>query len=86
LTIVGFSKGGCDCGAKGIVKGLGQEGTVIWKESHSVDVPYGQPTRAYDPPVELQIPNPVDTIPVPPTPTGYSAFMQRLRQLGGTQY
>jgi hypothetical protein len=49
-------------------------------------IPFGHPTPAFDPPVEFQTPVPVDSLPIPPTPTGYSAFMQRLPRLSGSQY
>ena len=66
---VGFGKGGCSCGGGELVKGWNQKGSVIWRKSRSMGVPFGLPTPSYDPPVELEIHDPVDSLPVPSTPT-----------------
>ena len=89
---IGFGKGGCDCGGATISKGWSGGGIVedslIWeKSSPSTSIPHGQPTPAYDPPVELNIPTePADSLPVPPTPTAHSASIRRLPPVAGFQY
>jgi len=88
-----FGIGGCDCDGSSMIKGGGlkggwsQEGSVIWDEGNSYQTPqHGQPTPAYDPPVDLEIPEPVDSLPVPSTPTGHSASLRRLPTVTGYQF
>lgn len=88
-TGLGFGKGGCDCDNSAVTKGgWDTEGSVIFDKGHSFDAPqHGQPTPAYDPPVDLEIPTPTpDLLPVPPTPTSHSASLRRLPPVAGYQY
>ncbi|MDP6718053.1 MAG: hypothetical protein QGF59_05355 [Pirellulaceae bacterium] len=83
---IGFGKRGCDCGSTEMVKGWSQKGSVIWDQSQSMGVPHGQPTPFYAPPVEVEVPAPANSLPVPPTPTGHSASIRRLPPVGGYQF